>query len=356
MATCKIPNSKPTILVSDSTTQFRKEPGSNPNQCIVVREDPPCQQTLNIPCKQVIIQPASAESTDTDRLPASTVTPVLGAAETPKPLTPNAGGGGLQAGSSQPSEAGPTEGARPGTGAIASASASPIPLAAIIGGAVGGVVLLLVLVGLFVCIRRRKARARRGRDRYVVQLKSEPDFNEQDEKPYLGGSSSLNSPSASHSSLPRPLSTPRSSLPPPAAVAQSMTPATAMDGRESHAYQQQHHQQQYQQQQQYPVRPQSPLPSAQHQRATSPTGPSPVAMSPVEYTPRSGMPSQLGRHDEEQLEEDYSKGHGHEQQGLLRSGAVSSGAGEASSQKAPSKTAALDQDDDEDDDEDIKYL
>ncbi|KAG9325605.1 hypothetical protein KVV02_000630 [Mortierella alpina] len=422
MPTCNIPTSKPiTTLFSDSTTQYRISPGSNSNQCIVTRAEPPCQQTLNIPCKQIIIQPTSAESTDMDRLPASTVTPGLGAAETPKPLEPNAGGGGLQAGDSQPTAGGtPTEGAQPGNGAGASSSSSSsVPLAAVVGGAVGGVVLLLVLVALFVCMRRRKARARRGRgrDRYVVQLKSEPDFNEQDEKPYQEGPS----PSASPSSLPRPLSLPRSSLPPPAAVARSMAPVMAMDGREGqlgghHAYQQQQQQQQPQPLQ-HQVRPQSPLPLAQqHQRATSPTGPGPVAMSPVEYTPKStyigsspslvkephsghqptpsiqsaqpdseqqdntyidlipvedtpqishaslplplsaregGSPRPLHRHDEEQHGEYDSKEQGQEQQGLLRSGA-----GEASHQGALSKTAAaaLDQDDDDDDDEEIKYL
>ncbi|KAF9945031.1 hypothetical protein BGZ70_004119 [Mortierella alpina] len=423
MSTCNISISKPTTtLLSDSTTQFRISPGSNSNQCVVVRLDPPCQQTLNIPCKQVVIQPASAESTDTDKLPTSTITPALGAAETPKPpLTPNAGGGGLQAGSSQPIEGTPTESAQPNTGASASAETSSVPLGAVIGGAVGGMVLLLVLVALFVCMRRRKARARRGRDRYVVQLKSEPDFNGRDEKSYQEGSS----PSASPSSLPRPLSLPRSSLPPPppatpaAAVAPSMAPAMVMDGRErqvggNHAYQQQQQKQQQPLQHQH-VRPQSPLPPAHHQRATSPTGPGPVAMSPVEYTPRSTyipsspsscteprsgqqhlpsvqsaqpdsepqdntyidlipvedtpqishaslpMPSSLReggtsrplhRHEEEK--EQQHGDYDSKQHGHEQQGLLRGGAGEPRVPKALSKTVALD--DDDDDDEEIKYL
>ncbi|KAF9573388.1 hypothetical protein EC968_008570 [Mortierella alpina] len=429
MLNCNIPITKPTTtLLTNSSTQFRTNSGSNSNQCILTRVDPPCQQTLSIACKQVIIQPASAESTDTDRLPASTVTPVLGAAETPKPLNPNAGGGELQAGNAQPSEGGPTAGASPDTGASASTGPSSVPLAAVIGGAVGGVVLLLVLVALFVCMRRRKARRGRGRDRYVVQLKSEPDFNEPTEKSYQEGPSPLGSPSASHSSLPRPLSLPRSSLPPPpppAAVVPSMAPTmapTMADGgreRQSEGYHAYQHSQLPRQALQHQSRSQPPLPPAQHhQRANSPTGPGPVAMSPVEYTPRStyipsspswteprsgqptpsvvqpdrpdsvhldnntyidlipvedtpqishaslpmplslkegGAPSSLHRHEEEQLGEDDGDGkeHGHEQQGLLRSGAR-----EATPQKALSKTAAaLDQDDDDDDDdEEIKYL
>ncbi|KAF9348171.1 hypothetical protein BGX26_000389 [Mortierella sp. AD094] len=56
-------------------------------------------------------------------------------------------------------------------------SSSSNSLPAIIGGSVAGAVLLIAIIA-FILVKRRRRMKKRGRDRYMVQVKSEPDLDE----------------------------------------------------------------------------------------------------------------------------------------------------------------------------------
>ncbi|KAG0204547.1 hypothetical protein BGX28_003553 [Mortierella sp. GBA30] len=275
-------------------------------------------------------------------------------------------------------------------------TSSSVPLGAVIGGAVGGVIFLIGLVAMFMFIRRRR-QAGRGRDRYVVQLKSDPDFADSEEKEYV-----TNNENNRSSPLPRPLPLSMSTTSPLA----SASAAAAVPEMRINVTEQQMRGEGYMYQQPQETRSQSPVPPAPLHRAMSPTGSGHVAVSPIEYTPRStytssspsptepppgplapprpiqvdsepqdayidlipvedtpqithatlpasrssrdegpgGMRPISSSHDEE-LGEDNNKLH--EQQGLLRS----------TSPGGPSKVEADEKDEEEDDDdEEIKYL
>ncbi|KAF9097417.1 hypothetical protein BGX27_000959 [Mortierella sp. AM989] len=158
---------------------------SDPGRCVIHGKGPGvnCTTTVKLDCKFVVIQkvatptpittittatggdvPVSSivSGSNTQVVPVSTATlgPGLGPEPEPIPFFP--------------SVAAPT----PSSGnASSSPQSSDLPLPAIIGGSVGGVVLILLVLA-FILVRRRR-RMRRSKDTYLVQVKSEPDLGDE---------------------------------------------------------------------------------------------------------------------------------------------------------------------------------
>ncbi|KAG0249274.1 hypothetical protein BG011_009445 [Mortierella polycephala] len=173
---------------------------SDPNVCIVIKLDlikseEKCRQIVPFPCQKIIIDGEESIMTGSKAGPTAPLFASVSASATKTgtqttgvfdpttiPGSPIAGpggdgqigggGGGVSGGGgSTQSSAAPANGSNT-PGLSASRSDSGAPLGAIIGGAVGGLVVLVGLIALIVILRRKK----RGRNEYEVRLQSEPDI------------------------------------------------------------------------------------------------------------------------------------------------------------------------------------
>ncbi|KAF9186346.1 hypothetical protein BGZ51_007308 [Haplosporangium sp. Z 767] len=198
-------------LGSSPKTNFRNQTdfgfslkfSDNPNVCIIIKHDlikskEKCHQFVPYPCNKIVIDNGESTSTSSIVGPTATLsvfatktgiqrTDILGPTIFSGPPTTGpagdsaiGGGGGGSGGSGGrggDGGSGPTQsGAVPTNGFVSpepstAGSSNGAPLGAIIGGALGGLVVLAGLIALIVMLRRKKSR-----NEYMVRLQSEPDF------------------------------------------------------------------------------------------------------------------------------------------------------------------------------------